>query len=120
LSESLRIDKWLWHARFFKTRTLAAKIVSAGHVRLNSERVKKPAVNVKPGDGLSFMQGTTLRIVRIETLGTRRGPATEAQTLYEDLTPIPETATEPHHERVGGRPTKKDRRAIDAIQRPPS
>jgi len=114
LSDSQRIDKWLWHARFFKTRTLAAKVVSAGHVRLNSERVKKPATTIKAGDGLSFMQGRQLRIVRITTLGTRRGPATEAATLYDDLTP----ALEPRIpvERVGIRPTKKDRRLLDAIR----
>ena len=115
MSETLRIDKWLWHARFFKTRTLAAKVVSAGHVRLNTERVKKPSVNVKPGDGLSFMQGRELRIVRIEALGDRRGPATEAQTLYQDLTPAREAAAPPA-ERVGTRPTKKDRRAIDSMR----
>jgi len=116
LSDNLRIDKWLWHARFFKTRTLAAKVVAAGRVRVNAERVKKPATSVKTGDGLSFMQGTTLRIVRIEALGTRRGPAPEAQALYLDLTPEPEVDTSPVHERVGTRPTKKDRRAIDAIR----
>lgn len=112
MSENLRIDKWLWHARFFKTRTLAAKEVSAGHVRINSERVRKPATNVKAGDGLSFMQGRQLRIVRISALGERRGPATEAQALYIDLTPEPEEKPEPF-ERVGIRPTKKDRRALD-------
>lgn len=116
MSETLRIDKWLWQARFFKTRTLAAKVVAAGRVRVNSERVKKPSTSIKLGDGLSFMQGTTLRIVRIEALGTRRGPATEAQALYEDLTPAPEINDQPSHERVGIRPTKKDRRAIDAIR----
>jgi len=114
----LRIDKWLWHARFFKTRTLAAKVVSSGHVRLNSARIKKTATSVKTGDGLSFMQGTTLRIVRIEALGSRRGPAPEAQALYEDLTPAPDSETPPTQERVGIRPTKKDRRAIDAIRHP--
>jgi len=120
LSETLRIDKWLWHARFFKTRTLAAKVVAAGRVRINAGRVKKPATSVKAGDGLSFMQGDTLRIVRIEALGTRRGPAPEAQALYLDLTPEVENANEPSVERVGIRPTKKDRRAIDAIRNTPS
>lgn len=117
MSESLRIDKWLWHARFFKTRTLAAKTVSAGHVRLNAERVKKPSTSVKMGDGLSFMQGETLRIVRIEAMGTRRGPASEAQALYDDLTPPPVAGQENSGARVGIRPTKKDRRALDAIRR---
>jgi len=115
LSETLRIDKWLWHARFFKTRTLAAKVVSAGHVRVNAVRVKKPSTNIKAGDGLSFMQGRTLRIVRIAALGDRRGPAAEAQLLYTDLTPEPEARALPI-ERVGIRPTKKDRRAMDAMR----
>ncbi len=115
MSESLRIDKWLWHARFFKTRTLAAKVVSAGHVRVNAERVKKPSTTIKAGDGLSFMQGRTLRIVRITALGDRRGPASEAQALYTDLTPEAE-ARAALLERVGIRPTKKDRRAMDAIR----
>jgi len=115
LSENLRIDKWLWHARFFKTRTLAAKIVSAGHVRVNAERIKKPSSSIKAGDGLSFMQGRTLRIVRVTALGVRRGPASEAQALYEDLTPEPDVAAVPQ-DRVGVRPTKKDRRALDAIR----
>jgi len=115
LSETLRIDKWLWHARFFKTRTLAAKVVAAGHVRLNETRVKKPATSVKAGDGLSFMQGHHIRIVRIVALGDRRGPACEAQALFEDLTPEREAKAAPI-ERVGIRPTKKDRRAMDAIR----
>ncbi len=115
MSETLRIDKWLWHARFFKTRTLAAKVVSAGHVRVNAERVKKPSTNIKAGDGLSFMQGRTLRIVRIAALGDCRGPAAEAQLLYTDLTPEPEARAAPI-ERVGIRPTKKDRRAMDAMR----
>ncbi len=115
MSESQRIDKWLWHARFFKTRTLAARVVSAGQVRLNAGRIKKPSATVKAGDGLSFMQGRQLRIVRIVALGERRGPASEAQALYEDLSPAPETAPAPPA-RIGIRPTKKDRRALDAIR----
>ncbi len=115
MSENQRIDKWLWHARFFKTRTLAARVVSAGHVRVNAARVKKPSTNIKAGDGLSFMQGRTLRIVRITALGARRGSASEAQALYKDLTPAPDQRPAPI-ERVGIRPTKKDRRAMDAIR----
>ena len=85
----LRIDKWLWQARFFKTRSLAAKQVSGGHVRLNGNRVLKPAQAVGPGDVLTFPQGRVVRVVRIEKLGDRRGPAPEAQTLYSDLTETP-------------------------------
>jgi len=116
LSDSLRIDKWLWHARFFKTRTLAAKVVAAGHVRLNSGRVNKTSTTVKPGDGLSFMQGERLRVVRVEVLGARRGPAAEAQALYADLTPEAETGKADTGTRVGIRPTKKDRRTLDAFR----
>jgi ribosome-associated heat shock protein Hsp15 len=82
---------------------------------VNAERVKKPSTSIKAGDGLSFMQGRQLRIVRITALGERRGPASEAQALYEDLTPEPEIRPAPM-ERVGIRPTKKDRRAMDAMR----
>lgn len=113
VSERLRIDKWLWQARFFKTRSLAAKVVSGGHVRVNSDKIDKPARNVGPGDVLTFAQGRDVRIVRIVALGTRRGPASEAQTLYEDLSPPRNDApTNPGFEGKG-RPTKKERRQID-------
>ena len=88
----LRIDKWLWQARFFKTRSLAAKQVGSGHVRLNGNRVLKPAQAVAPGDVLTFPQGRIVRVVRIEKLGERRGPAPEAQTLYFDMTEKEHTA----------------------------
>ena len=117
----MRIDKWLWHARFFKTRTLAASVVSAGHVRLNSVKVAKPAQGVAPGDVLTFAQGDTVRVIRVLAHGVRRGPATEAQTLYEDVTPPPAatqndvpSAPQPQD---GGRPTKKDRRIFDLDRR---
>jgi ribosome-associated heat shock protein Hsp15 len=82
---TIRLDKWLWQARFFKTRGLAAEAVSSGAVRLNSTRVTKPAAPVRPGDGLSFAQGARVRVVRVLALGLRRGPATEARGLYLDL-----------------------------------
>ena len=109
-----RVDRWLWFARFFKTRSLAAKAVTAGHVRLNGQRIAKPAAALGPGDVLTFRQGDRVRIVRIVEMGTRRGPAPEARALYDDLTP-PETPREtpvapvPRFEGKG-RPTKKDRR----------
>ena len=84
---TIRLDKWLWYARFFKTRGLAAKTVSAGHVRVNAARVSKPAQAVGPGDTLTFPQAKRIRVVRILAPGTRRGPAPEAQALYEDLSP---------------------------------
>ena len=92
-----RLDKWLWHARFFKTRGLAAGQVSGGHVRVNGTRAAKPAQQVGPGDVLTFAQGTQVRVVRIIASGTRRGPAAEARTLYEDITPpAPKDADPPN------------------------
>jgi ribosomal 50S subunit-recycling heat shock protein len=77
----------LWHARFFKTRALAADIVSRGRLRRNGARITKPGTAVMPGDTLTFPQGTQIRVVRIVATGTRRGPAAEAQALYHDLAP---------------------------------
>ena len=110
----LRLDKWLWHARFFKTRSLASKHVAAGQVRINGERTTKPAQTVSTGDVLTFVQGRQVRVVKVMAIGERRGPAPEAQTLYDDLTPPEEKAPLP--ERVGERPTKRDRRALDALR----
>lgn len=113
---TIRLDKWLWYARFFKTRGLASKTVSAGHVRVNAARVSKPAQAVGAGDTLTFPQGKRIRVVRILAPGTRRGPATEAQALYDDLSPAPDpTPPAPKYDR-GGRPTKKDRRKADAAR----
>ena len=118
-AEKLRLDKWLWQARFFKTRSLAAKEVSAGHVRVNGTRVSKPAHQVGAEDVLTFPQARVIRVVRILALGTRRGPAPEAQALYEDMTP---SADRPDSKEIRpstpryegkGRPTKKDRRKLD-------
>jgi ribosome-associated heat shock protein Hsp15 len=109
------LDKWLWHARFFKTRSLATKLVSEGQVRVNAGRVSKPATAVGPGDVLTFAQGAQVRVIKIAALGLRRGPAPEAQTLYDDLTPPPEPGA-PDAARIGARPTKRDRRAFDALR----
>lgn len=88
---SMRLDKWLWQARFFKSRGLAAEAVGRG-IRINGARVTKPAAPVRPGDGLSFVQGSRVRVIRVVGLGSRRGPATEARELYLDLEePQPET-----------------------------
>ena len=81
----IRLDKWLWQARFFKTRSLSAKLVSGGHVRVNSEKVSKPAYAVGPGDVLTFPQAREIRVIRIVAIGERRGPAAEARALYHDL-----------------------------------
>jgi ribosome-associated heat shock protein Hsp15 len=114
-----RLDKWLWQARFFKTRSLAAREVSAGHVRVNGTHVSKPAQAVGADDVLTFAQGRHVRVIRILALGQRRGPASEAQTLYDDLAPPEMQERQPAPERVGERPTKRDRRALDALRDPP-
>ncbi|MGV6812910.1 MAG: RNA-binding S4 domain-containing protein [Brevirhabdus sp.] len=116
-----RLDKWLWHARFFKTRSLATKQVSGGHVRVNGDKVHKPSASIVPGDTLTFTAGRRVRIIRVLAPSTRRGPAPEAQALYDDLTP-PEPPREiaPARDRGfdgKGRPTKKDRRAMDLSRR---
>lgn len=118
----LRIDKWLWFARFFKTRSLAAKLVNGGSVRCAGNAVGKAHFAVKPGDVLTFPQGRHIRVVKVVALGARRGPAEEARTLYEDLAPpAPETAME-HAVRPAalrdpgaGRPTKRERRAVERL-----
>lgn len=82
---TLRVDKWLWQARFFKTRGLAAALAESGHLRINGQPTRKPGAGVGEGDVLTFPQGARIRVIRILALGERRGPAPEAQTLYLDL-----------------------------------
>lgn len=86
-AQKLRLDKWLWQARFFKSRGLAAEVIAAGSVRVNGTRVTRPGRDIGEGDTLTFPQGSRIRVVRITALGLRRGPATEAQGLYVDLDP---------------------------------
>ena len=115
-----RIDKFLWFARFFKSRTLAASVVTDGRVRINGERCEKASATVKAGDVLTFPAGSLVRVIKVVDGGERRGPASEARLLYEDLTPPREVRdAEPpapaQRERGTGRPTKKERRKIDAL-----
>lgn len=116
-----RIDKWLFFARMTKSRSLAQAHIQSGHVRINGERVAQPSQAVKPGDRieLSFERRNVVLIVRLP--GTRRGPFEEARLLYDDLTPPPgETKRLTPYEQATrdpgtGRPTKKERRAIDRL-----
>ena len=85
----MRLDKWLWQARFFKSRSLAAGMIEEGHVRVNGTRISRPGRDVTLGDTLTFPQANRIRVVRILALGQRRGPASEAQALYLDLDPNP-------------------------------
>jgi ribosome-associated heat shock protein Hsp15 len=81
-----RIDKWLWFARFAKSRTLAAKLVTSGFVRVNGQRVENPAKPLAVGDVVTLALARTTLVLRVENLGARRGPAPEARLLYADLT----------------------------------
>lgn len=111
-----RLDQWLWRARFFKTRTLASSMCRKGKIRIDGAPQRKAAASVVPGQVLTFPQAGAIRVVRILSLGQRRGPATEAAALYEDLTPPQERLKTGLGQRTaprgGGRPTKKDRRAL--------
>lgn len=122
-NDTLRLDKWLWYARFFKSRSLAAKLCAAGKLRLNRMVVRKAHQQVRPGDVLTFPQGWRIRVVKVVALGERRGPASAAQLLFEDLEPSASRCSEMPHpaplaERApgSGRPTKKERRAIDRLE----
>lgn len=114
---TMRVDKWLWQARFFKTRGLSAKLVTGGHCRVNGDKIAKAAYSIGPDDVLTFPQGNRVRVIRVTGIGIRRGPATEAQTLYEDLSPEQEERPAEPKTEGKGRPTKKDRRKLDLMQR---
>jgi ribosome-associated heat shock protein Hsp15 len=83
--QSIRIDKWLWHARFYKTRARAQHAAASGVIRLNGARVEKSSVNIAPGDILTLPLGREVVAVRVAALAERRGPAPEAQALYKVL-----------------------------------
>ncbi|MBX9465682.1 MAG: RNA-binding S4 domain-containing protein [Aquamicrobium sp.] len=118
-----RIDKWLFFARVVKSRSLAAKLVQAGRVRLNRDKIDQPSQQIKQGDVLTMTLERRVIVYRVLDPGTRRGPADEARTLYEDLTPPPASGGEavpdaiaPVRPQGSGRPTKKDRRRMDALR----
>ena len=82
---TLRLDKWLWHARFFKSRSLAAAFGAEGRLRLNRRHIGRASAPVRVGDVLTFPLGNAIRVVRVLALGTRRGPPAEARKLYVEL-----------------------------------
>jgi ribosome-associated heat shock protein Hsp15 len=120
--DSLRIDKWLWAARFYKTRSLACDEVTKHRVQINGQDVK-PAREVKVGDTLTVRQGNIIKTVQVKGITAARGPAPVAQLLYEEtpestalrakLAEQNRMATEPAHSIEHGRPTKRDRRQIE-------
>jgi ribosome-associated heat shock protein Hsp15 len=91
-SGGLRLDKWLWFARFCKSRSQASRLCAAGRLRLDGVLVHKAHQLVRPGAVLTFPLGPHIRVVRVLALGVRRGPPAEARGLYEDLEPPPERA----------------------------
>jgi len=121
--EKLRIDKWLWAARFFKTRSIAADAVECGKVLVNGARVK-PAKLLAPGDILSIRLGPYQHVIEVLALSNKRGPASEAQKLYQETeesrlrreTLALELKAQPVPTAHEGRPTKRDRREIEKFK----
>lgn len=111
-----RVDRWLFFARIVKSRSLGAKLVAGGKVRLNREKIDQPARAIRPGDVLTVTLERGVGVYRVLAGGTRRGPASEARTLYEELTPpaAPYRAAATARPAGTGRPTKKERRDLDA------
>ncbi len=119
----IRVDKWLWYSRTVKSRTLAQGLIKAGKVRVNNSRISSPSRMVEVDDVLTITLARQIRILKIVDVGTRRGPAPEAQMLYEDLSPPPpkrDAALRPARQAVreegAGRPTKKERRALSRFR----
>ena len=123
--ERVRVDKWLWAARFAKTRSAATELVLAGHVKVGGERVK-PAREVAPGDTIEIRLGVARRTVVVTGLADRRGPATAAALLYEETSEsrvererlaAERRLARPLGADLGARPTKQERRRLDALRR---
>lgn len=118
-----RIDKWLFHARFIKSRAKATKLVNAKKLRINGEKISKASYNIKPTDILTFVLNDEIRVIEIVALNKTRRPFVEAQLLYDDQSPEPESNINEkdfnfkmrpiYREKGAGRPTKKQRRQTD-------
>ena len=121
MTEKIRLDTWLWYARFYKSRSLSSKAILSGKLRINSNKITKPATKVKTNDVLTLNYVNEIRIIQIQSLGSRRGPASEAQSLYIDLTEDRigsfnvKSKIEKSKKDSNKRPTKKDRRLLDKI-----
>jgi ribosome-associated heat shock protein Hsp15 len=113
-----RIDRWLWHARIVRTRTLAASLAASGHVRVNGQRIAAPARPVRVGDVLTVALPGAVKVVRVLAFAARRTGAPDARRLYDDLSPPGPPAERPPAMRDpgAGRPTKRDRRALDRLR----
>ena len=108
MSDTQRLDKWLWQARFYKTRGLAQRMCAAGKIRINSQRVRKAHYALKVGDIITLPQGAHIRVLRILAMPERRGPASEAKFCYEELEvdevaqEVPESARSGLRTSIGG------------------
>ncbi|MGD1932941.1 MAG: RNA-binding S4 domain-containing protein [Candidatus Phaeomarinobacter sp.] len=115
-----RIDRWMWCARFFKTRSLAAKFVGTGKVRVNGTRVTKAAHQVKNGDVLTFPLGYRIRVVEIQAFVDRRGSATIAASLYDDQSPPTppkkHSAAKPHNPKPDAAPASRARQELRRLK----
>lgn len=136
-----RVDKWLWFARVVKSRSLAQKLVAGGHVRINRDKTTTPSKTVRAGDVLTVAVAGRILVLKVRLPGTRRGPAPEAQTLYELISPLPPSPGDApqeaggvvpddgsgrplaargpdtaRRERGSGRPTKRERRETDRLR----
>lgn len=125
MQDSMRLDKWLWAARFFKTRSLATQEINKGRIHVNRQ-MAKPAREIRPGDTLWIKRGDTALTVVVQALSHIRGPAPVAQQLYtetpdsvaarEEASELRRIAPEPAHQITHGRPTKRDRRLINRLR----
>jgi ribosome-associated heat shock protein Hsp15 len=113
----VRLDKWLWAARCYKTRSIAADACDAGHVKLNGQSAK-PAKSVRVGDRVEARTEGGLRVFEVIALAERRGPAEQARTLYVDHSPPPPPREVPAvtRERGAGRPSKREHRQIEKLR----
>ena len=126
-SGTQRLDKWLWFARLIKTRSMATRLVAAGKVRVNRVKCDKPSQAIRADDVITAVIGPNVRVLRVLAPGKRRGPAPEAQALYEDLAPVERRSAKSKVPDLGiaipgrrepgaGRPTKRDRRLLDRLR----
>lgn len=132
--DSQRLDRWLWFARVTKSRTLAQALIERGKVRVNREKANRASHVLKAGDVVTLSLGPKVRILTVKAFGVRRGPASEAQALYEELTPAPDRTKSTAAEKLtggsstvdefaaavrpmgAGRPTKRERRATERLK----
>jgi ribosome-associated heat shock protein Hsp15 len=121
-ADGLRVDKWLWYARFFGSRSGASRLCASGRLRVSGRIVRKAHHTIRPGDVLTFPQDRRIRVIRVKALAERRGPAAEARALYDDLAPTEPGAGDSgrdvsvvRRDRGAGRPTKAQRRAIGRL-----